>query len=162
MVIPMRTLFLAVSTAIVLFACPPHSRAGEDYFLLMFGSQRIPNNPDHSHSFATFVKVSWPGDGPCGPDAHAALEADTISWLPESLTIRLARLRAECGHNFELHESIRYLLDDDQRLSLWGPYRIDPELYQRGVNQISLLNSGEVRYKALDTGHHPDHVSNCI
>jgi hypothetical protein len=38
---------------------------GEDYFLVMLGSQTVPANPNHSHTWATFVRVTWPGDGPC-------------------------------------------------------------------------------------------------
>jgi hypothetical protein len=154
----MRALYLAVC-AIALW--PASSTAGDEYFLLMFGSQRIPNQPNHSHSFATFVKACRP-DGPCTPGAPVTLESDTISWLPETQEVRIGALLREPGHNFELHETICWALKDDQRVSLWGPYRIDPELYGRAMMQISLLNSGTVNYKALDTGHRPDHVANCI
>ena len=44
--------------------------AGEDYFLLMFGSQRTPNEPNFSHSFATFVRADWVS--PVAPRLHPA------------------------------------------------------------------------------------------
>ena len=74
------------------------------YFLLMFGSQRVPPNPNYSHTFATFVKVGWDGDGPCPKDAR--LRADTISWLPTKLKIRVNALRPEPGANLALSASL--------------------------------------------------------
>ena len=74
--------------------------AGEDYFLLMFGSQRVPANPNYSHSFATFVRATWEGDGPC--PVNAKLEVHTISWLPAKMKVRINAFHPECGHNFDL------------------------------------------------------------
>lgn len=148
---------------ICLFSCllvggPAH--AGEDYFLLMFGSQRVPANPNYSHTFATFVRGSWPGDGPC--QGNMQLEAHTISWLPANLKVRTGALLPECGHNFDLPESLDFAYRTDQRVSLWGPYRIHPELYHRALAQKAKLESGSIKYKANDMGYHSDRVSNCI
>ena len=51
------------------------------------GSQRTPTNPNYTHTWATFVRASWPGDGPC-PE-NAVLEDLTISWLPVSGQVRV-------------------------------------------------------------------------
>ena len=136
-------------------------QAGERYYLLMFGSQRVPANPNYSHSWATFVRVSWPGDAACPPQ-DAALEAHTISWLPQNLVVRLWALLPECGANFDLHTTVRWALDSDERISMWGPYLIEPDLYDRALRRIAQLDSGAVRYKANDSGRNSDHVSNCI
>jgi hypothetical protein len=133
--------------------------AQEAYFLLMFGSQRTPPDPDHSHSFATFVRVRYNG----GPQPGVpVIEAHTISWLPSNLDIRLLALLPEPGHNFDLHTTLRFVLGDRQRVSLWGPYQIDPTLYFAALRQIRLLESGQVRYKAVDSGYPTDVASNCI
>jgi hypothetical protein len=132
--------------------------AQESYYLLMFASQRTPPDPDHSHSFATFVRVRCNGPQPGVP----VIESHTISWLPANLRIRLLALLPEPGHNFDLHTTLRYALDDQQRVSLWGPYQISPELYYLALTQVNLLESGQVRYKAIDTGYPSDRVSNCI
>ena len=79
--------------AFLVLTIPPLATAGEDYFLLMFGSQQIPNDPNYSHSFATFVRVSWPGDGPM--PKNPTIEEHTISWLPENMRVRLATVFAE-------------------------------------------------------------------
>jgi hypothetical protein len=157
----MRGCLLAAAALALALAFAPAARAAEAYYVLVFGSQRVPNNPDYAHTFATFVRATWPGGGPC-PQAPAHLETHTISWLPRDLEIRTLALLPECGHNFELHETLRYALANGERVSLWGPYQVEPELYARALNQIALLESGEVLYKANDMGHRSDRVSNCI
>jgi hypothetical protein len=132
--------------------------AQECYYLLMFGSQQTPPDPDHAHSFATFVRVRHDGPEPGVP----VIEAHTVSWLARDLEPRTFELLPEPGHNFDLHTTIKFVLGDCQRLSLWGPYQIDPELYFRALNQINLLQSGQVRWKAIDSGFPTNRVSNCI
>ena len=135
----------------------PAVRADEAYYLLIFGSQRTPPRARHSHTFGTFVKTS----GQLGsPDF--TFESHTISWLPQALQIRMFALLPECGENFDLHATVRYALSDEQRISLWGPYQVTPDLYERALKQVVVLESGHVRYKALDTGRRSDRVSNCI
>ncbi len=138
----------------------PSARAGEAYYVFMFGSQRTPNNPNYSHTWATFVRVTWPGDGPlCGP-AH--FEAHTISWLPANGVVRINALLPECGRNFGLHETIRHSLDNCERVSLWGPFPIEGCLFRRALARKAQLEGGGVRYKADDTARGSDRVSNCI
>ena len=138
----------------------PSARAGEQCYLLMFASQRVPANPNYAHSFATFVRVTWEGDGPCPP--NAAFEAHTISWLPCNLVIRTSALKAETGRDFRLEETLDFVLRTNQRVSLWGPYPIDSELYYRAVNRKAELDSGRILYKANDAGNRSDRVTNCI
>ena len=47
-------------------------------------------------------------------------------------------------------------------MSMWGPYRIDEELYDNAVRQHGVLESGQVHYKALDSGYPTQRASNCI
>src|SRR4051794_19021682 len=58
---------------VLLLALDSPVPAADAYYLLMFGSQRIPNEPSHSHSFATFVRAEWVGP------AMPRLEVQTIS-----------------------------------------------------------------------------------
>jgi hypothetical protein len=147
-----------LSLALLLIAVTAGAaRAEESFFLLMFSSQRMPRNPNYAHSFATFVRASCGG-----PGAGTVLEAHTISWLPANLCIRTFALLPECGQNFDLDTTLHYTLENKERVSLWGPYRIDPELYRRAINQIAQLESGRVLYKADDTFYRSDRVSNCV
>jgi hypothetical protein len=126
----------------------------------MFGSQRVPANPNYSHSFATFVKVTCPEGGPNPREQR--LEAHTISWLPANLKVRVNALLPESGHNFDLPETLDFANSTCQRVSMWGPYPIDPELYCRALRRKAELEGGSIRYKAVDTGYKSDRVSNCI
>src|SRR5437764_3718776 len=126
-------LFICIALLVLIFGA--RARAGEDYFLVMFGSQRVPADPDYSHTFATFVRASWQGEKPV-PASPIALESVTISWLPTNGIVRTLALFPESGRNWELHETIRWCQKDDMRISIWGPYRIQPELYRRAVNQV--------------------------
>src|SRR5262245_2010897 len=128
--------------------------------MFVFASQRVPNNPNYSHTWATFVRATWPDDGPC--PRCPTLEVLTINWLPRSLLIRTLALWPECGRNLNLHETLRYVLNSDERVSMWGPYHIDAELYRRALRQVALLESGSVLYKASDLGYYSDEVSNCV
>jgi hypothetical protein len=157
--LPGRPLLVGLA-ALLILGPAGRARAGEAYYLLMFGSQQVPNDPNYSHTFATFVRATWPGDGSCRKAPR--LEACTISWLPANGKIRTAALLPEPGRNYSLDDTLRYVLANDERVSLWGPYRIDPEVYARAVRHAEELESGEVQYKAIDAFHRSCRVSNCI
>lgn len=135
-----------------LVSLPACARADDAYFLIMFGAQRDAIQPKYTHTFAAFVRAACVGQ----------LEVHTISWLPADLDVRVLACRPERGRNVELHETIQWALSNDERVFMWGPYQIDPELYCRAVRQCQVLDSGEVRYKAVDSFHDSARVSNCI
>lgn len=137
---------------------PARAAADELYFVMVFGSQRVPNEPKYAHTFATFVKAT--GTGTCF--ATYSLEAHTISWLPRNMNVRVNALLPECGHNFDLYTTLRQEYAQGDRVSMWGPHQTTPDLYYRALKQIRLLESGRVKYKAVDTGYRTDRVSNCI
>lgn len=156
---PYRHCAILITAALALLLGPNVGRGGEACYLVVYGSQRIPNNPNYSHTFATFVRASCPGEVAGGA---TALEAHTISWLPANGVVRTLAFCPECGRNFGLHETIQLALREHERVSLWGPYQIEPELYHRALERIEELESGTVLYKANDAGRRSDHVSNCI
>ena len=140
-----------------LFACTCRaSAAPNQYFVLVFGSERDGPSMNYSHTWATFVKVT------AALPQGVILETHTISWLPENGMIRVAALLPEPGRNFNLQSTFTWALDSGQRIFMWGPYQINRDLYQRAVAQQALLESGTVRYKAIDTGRRSDRVSNCV
>jgi hypothetical protein len=143
---------------VLLLAGARGAPAAEFHYVMVFGSQRPLGDPRFSHTFATFVRASG-----YGPDSRTyQLEAHTISWMPASGDIRVAALLPEPGVNMDLLDTLRWAVQTGQRVTMWGPYRIDPELYERALRQVALLESGQVRYKAVDSGFLTDHVSNCI
>jgi hypothetical protein len=156
----MRIIILWFAPTMLALAAAPRVNAGEMYYVLVFGQQKFPNDVNYSHTFATFVKLSWTGVGPC--PVSPRLEAHTISWMPARLRLRSLAVMPECGHNFDLHTTLRWAQANGMRTSLWGPYAIRPELYDAALRQIRLLDSGHVQYKLNDVGYRSDEVSNCI
>jgi hypothetical protein len=148
------------AAAFLVLAVTPRAKAGEMYYLLMFAQQQYPNNINYSHTFATFVKLSWHGNGAC--PAAPCLEAHTISWLPRSMRLRAWALLPECGSNFDLHTTLRWGQGNGMLTSLWGPYAIQPELYRSAVQQASLLESEQVLYKLIDLGYCGNQACNCV
>jgi hypothetical protein len=128
----------------------------EACYMAVFSSQRPDvNRAKYTHTWATFAKARW-SNGSC------QLEAFTISWFPSTGAIQPVRLLPEQGTNCDLPTTIRLVQAAAERVSVWGPYQILPELYQRALAQKQRLQSGAVRYKAVDTGWPAARVSNCI
>lgn len=150
----MRQVTICTIAVVILLGSGGAARADE-YFVIMFGSQRIPSNPNYSHTFATFVKTT---PAPTGTEAIA----HTISWLPVNLKVRIEAVLPEPGHNFDLPSSLDFAYATQQRVSMWGPYPIHPELYERALRRKQVLESGQVRYKANDMLRHSNRVANCI
>ncbi len=145
------------AVALLLCGAAP-GRGDEFYYVLVFASQRGLVSIRDTHTFATFVRAT--GRGPCAQSY--GLEAFTISWLPRTLELRPWALAPEAGTNLGLADTLRWAQATGQRVSLWGPYQIDRELFELALAQVRLLQSGAVCYKVLDSGYRTDAVSNCI
>jgi hypothetical protein len=82
--------------------------------------------------------------------------------MPQSLDIVILRRQPEPGANLDLESSLRWAESRNCRVSMWGPYQIKKELYDRAVEQEARLKSGQVLYKAIDRRFRPGMASNCI
>ena len=121
------------------------------YYLCVFAYDNVPQRAQLSHTFATFIKhdgTSW--------------EAHTISWMPQSKVIQVARCQGEPGVNMDLDSTLKFAQSISARVHEWGPYQIQPELYERAVRQSEKLAHGRIGYKALDAAWRPGVASNCI
>jgi hypothetical protein len=117
----------------------------ERYYLLVFASQSIPKLPRYTHTWATAVCLRNHGlNQPPQLDVH------TISWLPDCLRIHTWDLRVDRGVNLDLGRTMQQISSQGQRISLWGPYEIDPDLYCHFLAQQAFLQSGQVGYQAID------------
>jgi hypothetical protein len=119
---------------------------GERYFILVFGSQSTPKRPKYTHSWATVVRVTG-----CDGTGAAAVEEQTISWMPASLDIHPWSFRVEPGANLPLHFTIEEMLRNDERVSVWGPYEVGPGLAYRFAVQKAFMESGRVGYQCIDS-----------
>jgi hypothetical protein len=147
-------LFLLIVTR----ASLPAQEPTEYYYMMIFSAQADSQDPRLTHSFATFVKATHPGDSA----KDYQIESHTISWMPQSLNIVLLRARPEPGTNLDLPSSLRWAKSMNCRVSMWGPYQIDRELYDRAIKQQTRLESGRVLYKAIDLKFRPGKATNCI
>ncbi len=142
----------------LLLLLPRAAAADEAYYMITFGSQMpIYFQANHTHSFAVFVRAHHDGSG-----QKCILESFAISWMPQSMQVRVGKLQPEPGVNLDIYTTLNWALCDGQRVSRWGPFLIEKELYDRAVAQQAHLNSGAVRYKTVDTGYTTFRVSNCI
>jgi hypothetical protein len=116
------------------------------YYVMVFASQSCPKVPRLTHTWATVVKVVDQG-----PGRPPAIEQHTISWMPASLQIRPWRCWVEAGVNLSLEHSLCWAVEEGQRVSLWGPYQLRPEVYSKFLIQKAFLESGQVGYQCVDT-----------
>jgi hypothetical protein len=133
---------------------PPVAAQQPTFYMIIFAAQAEPNEIRASHTFATFVKVS-------GPDRQS-VQSHTISWLPATLDIVAWRTDAEPGKNLSLQDTLRWARTMGDRLFMWGPYQINPELYRRAVAREARLQGGALQYKTVDDRYRLGIAVNCI
>jgi hypothetical protein len=137
----------AVAAAIVLCLSASSARANERYYVLIFGSQSHPKLLRYTHTWATFVRAVGDESNPDG----CTLYQHTISWLPQTLEVRVWSPFPEPGVNLDLYQSLQAVAAHNQRVILWGPFVITPEVYARSLRIYQIANSGAARYRAIST-----------
>jgi hypothetical protein len=142
---------VASAVALLALAFAPAARA-DDYHLILFGSNALPERARLTHTWATFVR----DPGPAGPP-----EVCTVSWLPATLAVRPLAARPEPGVNLGLRETLWAVRAQGELVAAFGPYRIDPAAYRRAEAVRARLESGLVGYKAVDSLRPWPGVCNC-
>jgi hypothetical protein len=133
------------------------------HLALFFSYQRIGlNRLNRAHTFATFARVS--GSGP-----SRTVETETISWYPSvgkgepGAAFSRPELRALAGRNKTLSETLADAREGHCRITMWGPFEIKPELFDRARLQARRLETEGCRWQALDRKHRLDcQAFNCI
>ena len=143
--------------ALALGFSPERSVGADRYFVLIFGAQPTPKIIKDSHTWATFVRVVGEGTDP----SSFQVFAHTISFVPASLKVRTFALDAESGLNLDLEATLSYARTRNAGVTVWGPFNIRTEAYQRSLEVWSLVNSGAVEYRAIDTLKN-QFISDCI
>jgi hypothetical protein len=133
------------------------ARGDEFYYAMIFGSQSKPKLLQYTHTWATFIRAEG-----AGPDANNyALFHHTISWLPESLDVRTWTLLPERGVNLDLYQTLKAVYRDHEHVTMWGPFRIHPVVYERSLRVKEILDSGQAEYRAISTPRNLL-ISDCI
>jgi hypothetical protein len=152
------------------------------YFIIPFAYQDRENQPEHSHSFISVIRV-------LADDKEAKLtpglktrtyknrefEAFTISWLPSDFMTnpnlcvfdgplsRTIPQNNKCpvspGRNFTLAETIKLAVDAKNAVAMWGPYEIKQGGFDLAVKRKNLLDGGTIKYRADDRLYQKDKVA---
>jgi hypothetical protein len=133
------------------------TKGDEFYYVMIFGSQSKPKLLQYTHTWATFVR----GVGKGSDANNYALYQHTISWLPESLDVRTWSLFPERGVNLDLYGTLQAVYRDREHVTMWGPFRIHPLVYERSLRVHEVLESGAAEYRAISTPRNLL-ISDCI
>ncbi len=132
--------------------------SGERYYMLVFAAQAEPNVVRRSHSFALFVRASEVGKEANRPE----LEVHSISWMPKSMIIQPLHMIPEPGVNLDLNSTLDWARSVHARVSMWGPFPIRKELYEKAVARQKKLESGVIEYLCMDRRYRGELATNCI
>ncbi len=143
--------------ALILGTSAGAARASEFYYVLIFGSETRPKQLRFTHTWATFVKATGEGTDPNG----YSLEFHTISWLPETLEVKVLRPWPETGVNLDLYQTIDAMLGNREEIAMWGPFIVQKPIYERSLRVQEIIRSGKVEYRAISTARNLL-VSDCI
>ena len=133
------------------------ARGEEFYYVMIFGSQSSPKFLRYTHTWATFVRAVGEGPDP----ASYAIESHTISWLPQSLEVRVWRPWPEPGVNLDLYQTLEAVYTHRERVTMWGPFLVDRRLYERSQWVLQIIASGAPQYRAISTARDML-ISDCI
>src|SRR5512135_3578422 len=136
-----------IATVVMLAASTREGQAEEYYFAMIFGSQSSPKQLRYTHTWATFVRAT--GEGP-DPNSYA-LQVHTISWLPQTLEVKVWRPWPEPGVNLDLYQTLQAVYDHKESVTMWGPFVIRKEVYDRSLWVLQVIASGAPRYRAIST-----------
>jgi hypothetical protein len=147
-------LYTLIATTTLAVATP--AAEAPRYYFLLYGGQSLPFKPRTAHTWATFVKAAPAADG------TTLVESVTISWLPATGKVVPYRLRPEPGRNYTLAETFAIAARQGDRVSMWGPFEIDAGRYELAVAQAARLESGVIRYRAIDSLRRNQSVQHCV
>src|SRR5262249_55553262 len=85
----------------------------------------------------------------------------TISWLPQTLEVRVWSPFPEPGVNLDLYQTLGAVAAHDERVTLWGPFVVPPDIYERSLWVYQIAQSGIPQYRAI-TPSFDMLVSDCI
>lgn len=122
----------------------------QTHYMVIGSFQGRGNLPALSHTFAVF----------CRMDANNNIvESRTISWVPQTLNVKVLRRDAEPGTNLTYKQTYDIAAKNNNNLFFRGPYKIEPELYRRACEQATELESGRILFKAGDGQTRPAAVN---
>ncbi|MFO0911199.1 MAG: hypothetical protein U0794_23150 [Isosphaeraceae bacterium] len=147
---------LAVAVCLVV-ATASEACAEVRYYGLIFGSQSSPKRLKYTHTWATFIRAEGEGTDPNG----YTLSLITISWLPRTLEVKVLRPWPEPGVNLDLYQTLQAMYANDENVTMWGPFVMQEQVFERARAIAGILESGLAQYRAID-GPANALVTDCI
>ncbi len=123
-------------------------------YYVTFYSYQGPTNvygrpkPQESHSFVRFTKKQ----------GNETLQTVDISWCPVDGKVFGG---VKSGSNKSLEETLKDIDNSNINIKNFGTYEIERHLFQKALKHKNLLESGNVKYTALDSSLRPL-AKNCI
>ncbi len=126
------------------------------YYFTLFGGQGVPFRARTAHTWAIYAKTTPMVNGSTG------VESFTISWLPADANVQPLRFRSVIGRNWTSDETLAIMARKNSAISMWGPYEVTPEQYETALVQYDYLNSGQARFRSVDSFNVNTRTVNCV
>lgn len=110
-------------------------------YLVVFAADAARYKATQAHTFAALVRVETPPGGP-----PRVADVHSISWLPETMTVRGLAIRPEKGRNVPLGETLDFYHAGGGHVCAWGPFLVRPELAATFRARVATVESS-FRYK---------------
>jgi hypothetical protein len=139
-------------------AAPAQGEVGDPsrYYFILFGGQGEPFRARTAHTWAVYAKATPMVTGEIGVESFA------ISWLPATGVVHPYRFRPEPGRNWSLPDTLAIMGRANSLISMWGPYEITPAHFAMGEEHLRFLNSGQVRFRSIDSFNLNKVTVNCV
>lgn len=128
--------------ALALFVCGQPASADQHYMLIFSEQRSVINLPSRSHTWGVFVRAS---------DSGALLEVLELNWFAADMKIGFFQL-AEPGINRRYIETIESAIAKRATVCMWGPFQIQPELFERAKLRTIEIEAGLWEYSMIDLG----------
>ena len=122
------------------------------YFFILYAGQSVPFRARTAHTWATGVKTV----------GGVVVDTITVSWLPADGNVQPLRLRPVQGKNWSLEDTLAIMANNRGHISVWGPYEVEESRWKKAQEHLNYLESGEVRYRAIDSFNLNKRIVNCV
>lgn len=141
-----------VAAALLSTPAPAPVAEAPRYFFILYAGQSVPFRARTAHTWATGVKTV----------GGVVVETITVSWLPADGNVQPLRIRPVEGKNWSLEDTLAIMARNHCNISVWGPYEVEASRWEKAQEHRKYLESGEVRYRAIDSFNLNKEIVNCV
>ena len=147
-------MFTTILAATLLSAPPDTAPVAEAprYFFILYAGQSVPFRARTAHTWATGVKTV----------GGVVVETITVSWLPADANVQPLRLRPVRARTGRFEDTLAIMASHNGHISVWGPYEVGAARWEKAQEHLNYLESGDVRYRAIDSFNLNQEIINCV